>query len=163
MKKRVLIVIAGGGFEYESIMLIENLKSAFDFVFLTSGCSDNLKTKIGEKGKIFCIDSMFNMKVDTLPLKLFRLARAIVQTNTIMRKAKPDAVVWIGDALGFPSAICAKFYGIRVVFIESVTRVKKASLTGKLVDFFHLSDRLYVQWPELVSFYKRAIYKGWAL
>ena len=123
MKKRVLIVIAGGGFEYESIMLIKNLESAFDFAFLTSGCSDNLKTKIGKKGKIFCIDTMFNMKVNTLPLKLFRIARAIVQTNTIMRKAKPDAVVWIGDALGVPSAICAKRCGKKVVFIESVTRV----------------------------------------
>lgn len=163
MKKRVLIVIAGGGFEYESIMLIENLKSTFDFVFLTSGCSDNLKTKIGDKGKIFCIDTMFNMKVGILPLKLFRFARAMVQTNTVMRKAKPDVVLWIGDALGLPSSIWAKFYGIRVVFIDSVVRVTKPSLTGKLVDLFHLSDRLYVQWPELVPFYKRAIYKGWAL
>lgn len=163
MKKRVLIVIAGGGFEYESIMLIENLKSAFDFVFLTSGCSDNLKTKIGDKGKIFRIDTMFNMKVDTLPLKLFRFARAMIQTHTVMRKAKPDAVVWIGDALGVSSAIWAKFYGIRVVFIDSVVRVTKPSLTGKFVELFHLSGRLYVQWPELVPFYKRAIYKGWTL
>lgn len=163
MKKRVLIVIAGGGFEYESIMLIKNLESAFDFAFLTSGCSDNLKTKIGKKGKIFCIDTMFNMKVDTLSLKLFRLARAMIQTHTVMRKVKPHAVIWIGDALGVPSAICAKLYGKRVVFIESVTRAKKPSLTGKLVELFHLSDRLYVQWPELVPFYKRPIYKGWVL
>ncbi|CAB0010831.1 unnamed protein product [Nesidiocoris tenuis] len=48
----------------------------------------------------------------------------------------------------------------RIVFLESVCRVKSLSLTGKLLMFF--ADNIFVQWPELTRTYRRVQYIGFA-
>jgi beta-1,4-N-acetylglucosaminyltransferase len=47
---------------------------------------------------------------------------------------------------------------VKVVYIESVTRVDSASLSGKLVA--PVANRVYVQWPDLEPHLRRAKYVG---
>ncbi len=48
--------------------------------------------------------------------------------------------------------------GIKTVYLELMTRVKRLSLTGALV--YPVVDHLLVQWPELAAKYKKAVFKG---
>ena len=47
---------------------------------------------------------------------------------------------------------------IKIVYVESICRVKTLSLTAKILYYF--VDRLIVQWPELYEKYQRTIYLG---
>ena len=46
----------------------------------------------------------------------------------------------------------------KIVFVESLCRVKTLSLTGKILQF--LADEVLVQWEDLASKYPRTKYIG---
>ncbi len=48
----------------------------------------------------------------------------------------------------------------RVVYVESIARVYRLSLTGKILYHLRLADSFFVQWPDLRTTYPRCCYKG---
>ena len=63
----------------------------------------------------------------------------------ILWKAKPDLVISTGAGLAVPFIYASKLLGIRSIYIESITRARDLSLSGRLVYYF--VDEFYVQWP----------------
>ncbi len=76
----------------------------------------------------------------------------------ILRKSQPDLVISTGASIAVPFLIASKLFGIRTLFIESITRSSNLSLTGKLL--YNLVDEFYVQWPECGERYPKAQYRG---
>ena len=76
----------------------------------------------------------------------------------LLRKEKPEIIISTGAGICVPFIFIGKLLGIKTVYIESLTRVKKLSLSGKLV--YPLVSFLLVQWPELEEKYKKALFKG---
>lgn len=76
----------------------------------------------------------------------------------IIYQSKPDLVVSTGASLAVPFIFASKLFGIRTVFIESITRAKVLSLSGKLV--YYVADDFYVQWPEFIESLPKAKYQG---
>ena len=76
----------------------------------------------------------------------------------LLRKEKPDIIISTGAGVSVPFIYVGKLLGIKTVYIESLARVKRLSLTGRLV--YPFSSFLLVQWPELAEKYKKAIFKG---
>ncbi|KAH3900714.1 N-acetylglucosaminyldiphosphodolichol N-acetylglucosaminyltransferase anchoring subunit ALG14 SCDLUD_003716 [Saccharomycodes ludwigii] len=56
--------------------------------------------------------------------------------------------------------IVAKSGNIKIIYVESLARVKKLSLTGKILYYFGLADEFIVQWPELHRRLDRSKYYG---
>ena len=75
-----------------------------------------------------------------------------------LRERRPDAIVSTGAGLAVPFFIVGKLLGIRLVYVESVTRTKSISLTGRLV--YPLADRFFTQWPDSAKRLKRAEFVG---
>lgn len=48
----------------------------------------------------------------------------------------------------------------RIVYVESIARVRKLSLSGLLLYASRLADLVLVQWPELQARYPRAVHVG---
>ena len=48
----------------------------------------------------------------------------------------------------------------KVIYVESIARVAKLSLSGWILYNSHLTDAVFVQWPELQAKYPRSIYAG---
>jgi len=67
----------------------------------------------------------------------------------ILRKSQPDLVVSTGASIAVPFLLASKLFGIKTVFIESISRSSDLSLSGKLV--YNPVDEFYVQWPECVT------------
>lgn len=86
---------------------------------------------------------------------LIRNLHLAIQT---IRRLKPRAIVTTGAGVAVPFCLIAKITGVRVVYIESLTRIHQPSLTGRLVA--PLTHDFFVQWPELVACYRNAIYEG---
>ena len=57
-----------------------------------------------------------------------------------------------------PFSWVARLRGAHVVYIESLARIEKPSLSCRLLR--PAADRIYVQWPELAESYDGARYAG---
>ena len=75
----------------------------------------------------------------------------------IVRAYKPDVILSTGAALAVPFFVVGRALGIRLVYVESFTRVHRPALAGRLV--YPLTGAFFVQWPAN-SHHRRAIYAG---
>jgi UDP-N-acetylglucosamine:LPS N-acetylglucosamine transferase len=71
---------------------------------------------------------------------------------------RPHAVVSTGPGPAVPVSLLAKALGIKVVYIETASRVFALSASGRIL--YRFADLFFVQWPELLSTWPRAIYAG---
>lgn len=76
----------------------------------------------------------------------------------VVRDVRPRVLVSTGAGLAVPFAWIARAHGSRVVFVESFARVEGPSLGLRLV--VPVTDRVYVQWPQLAARMRRARYVG---
>ena len=72
----------------------------------------------------------------------------------VIPQEQPKLIVTTGAGESVPFVIIGKLFGSKVIFIESITRVKELSLSAKLV--LPIINRLYVRWPQLKAKYPKA-------
>ncbi|HEY8808426.1 MAG TPA: PssD/Cps14F family polysaccharide biosynthesis glycosyltransferase [Solirubrobacterales bacterium] len=89
---------------------------------------------------------------------LRRLISNIGLAWRLLRRDRPDAILSTGAGLAVPFFVIGKLLRIRLVYVESVTRIETISLSGKLV--YRLADRFFVQWPQAAERRSRAAYAG---
>ena len=76
----------------------------------------------------------------------------------VLLKEHPEAIITTGAAVGVPFIYVGKVLGITTIYVESLTRVRDLSFSGKLV--YPFVNHFLVQWPELEGRYPRARYRG---
>jgi hypothetical protein len=76
----------------------------------------------------------------------------------LIRHDRPSAIVTTGAGVAVPFAIIARLAGINFIYIESMARIAEPSLTGRLI--YPLATHFFVQWPDLLKFFPRAICAG---
>lgn len=76
----------------------------------------------------------------------------------VLRNEKPTAIVSTGAGVAIPFFLLGRLLRIPTVYVESLTRIQKPSLTGRLI--YPLATRFLVQWPELAQKYKKAEFGG---
>ena len=89
---------------------------------------------------------------------LWNLFRNTIIAWQILKKKRPEIIISTGAGIAIPFFYLAKFFGIRTIYIESLTRIHSLSLTGKLL--YPVADQFYVQWPGLARRLHKAVYKG---
>lgn len=95
---------------------------------------------------------------------IFTTLYSILACIPVMLKVRPKFILCNGPGTCIP--ICAIAFLMKVfyvtdttiIFIESICRVKTLSLSGKILLFF--ADAVFVQWPQLQTFYKQSKYLG---
>lgn len=86
------------------------------------------------------------------------LLRNLLVAWRLLRRRRPDAILSTGAGVAVPFFLVGKLLGIRLVYVESVTRTESISLTGRLV--YPLADRFFAQWPAAAERLRRAEYAG---
>ena len=77
----------------------------------------------------------------------------------ILAREKPDVILSTGAGPVVPFALIGRLlFGVKVIFIETITRVDRPSLTGRIM--YHLAHRFYYQWKPLGRFFPRGRYGG---
>lgn len=74
-----------------------------------------------------------------------------------VRSTRAEAILSTGAGLSVPFFIVGKLCGLRLVYVESLTRTESLSLSGKLS--YMLADAFFVQWPNATR-KRRARYRG---
>jgi beta-1,4-N-acetylglucosaminyltransferase len=86
------------------------------------------------------------------------LLRNLVLAFRLIARLRPSAIVTTGAGVAVPFCYVGRVFGARIVYIESFSRIHEPSLTGRLVH--PVADRFFVQWPELLTRYRRAEFRG---
>ena len=77
----------------------------------------------------------------------------------ILRKERPQVILSTGAGPAVPFCIVGRLlFRVRVVFVETITRIRAPSLTGRLMYFF--SHDFFYQWEPLRSFFPKGIFGG---
>lgn len=98
---------------------------------------------------------------------IFTTLMAILYSFPLLIKLKPNFLLVNGPGTCIPICFVAFLLSLfritpkcKIVFVESICRVKHLSLTGKLLYHFRVADVIFVQWKELNEVYKRTRYIG---
>lgn len=160
-RKKILVSLAGGGFLWETQALIKGLGDTYEYHFATGA---DLVWKAKQMGipenRIHPIESVTTLAEKNLLRRVRNLLISFHDSYKIIRRVNPSAVVCLGSSLSVPLCFWGKSFRKKTVFVESMTRVTKLSLTGKIIGSLGLCDRFYVQWPETARLQKGAIYRG---
>jgi beta-1,4-N-acetylglucosaminyltransferase len=89
---------------------------------------------------------------------LKNLVRNTALAWRLLHRWRPDVILSTGAGLAVPFFLIGKLLGIRLIYVESVTRTESISLSGRLV--YPLADRFFVQWPAAAERLRRAEYTG---
>jgi len=76
----------------------------------------------------------------------------------ILRRERPTLLLSTGAGAIVPFSIVGKLLGIRSIYVETIARISRPSLTGRLM--YRLADRFLYQWKPLQRFFPRAEYGG---
>lgn len=156
MKKKIAIVFGYGGHQKQMIILSSLLESKFEILAIfTKG--DYVKNELKEKYRHVYVKSPRISNEGYLLLFLNTLY-CLFQSLRVLIIEKPAAIVSCGPSTAFPVMFAGKITGSKTIFIESWSKVRTKSLTGKLLH--PIADLFIVQWEELLPKYRKAIYRG---
>ena len=85
------------------------------------------------------------------------LANLLLAVRVVVRE-RPATVLTTGADIAVPFAWVGRLFGAKVVYVESLTRIERVSLSCRLIS--PVTNRLYVQWPELAERTPKARYAG---
>jgi len=71
---------------------------------------------------------------------------------------RPDVVISTGAGIVVFFCVFAKLLGAKLIFIESMARVERPTLTARLL--YPFSDLFIVQWPDLLNYFPKAKFLG---
>ncbi|KAI8616117.1 oligosaccharide biosynthesis protein Alg14-like protein [Chytriomyces sp. MP71] len=171
--KTLLVVLGSGGHTSEMLTLLATLdRSKFAPRVYCAADSDSLsldKVRAGiERGQREGSDFVTVTIARSREVKQGWLSSfwttliATFYALSIWWQHKPDVILCNGPGTCVPLCIVALllrcFKRTKIIYVESFTRVKSLSLSGKILYWF--SDRFIVQWEDLRKEYPKAEYLG---
>jgi len=83
----------------------------------------------------------------------------LLEALKILFQERPKVLLSTGAGPIVPFALIGRFiFGCKIIYIETITRINKPSLTGKLM--YYLANDFYYQWKELAIYFPRGKYCG---
>ncbi|MFH1845470.1 MAG: PssD/Cps14F family polysaccharide biosynthesis glycosyltransferase [bacterium] len=154
---KFLIVLGEGGHTKEMIQLADQLGPDHQYSYLLVQGDDLSKGKITRQGPIHWArrprDKTHNFILDS-----YKTIQCGWHAWRALRKEQPDAILSCGPSVGAPACLVAKLMGVKVIFVETGSRVTALSMTGKIV--YRFADLFIVQWPQLAKNHSQAVFGG---
>lgn len=168
---RTILCIGSGGHTTELLRIMKNLdsKKYWPRLYILADNDVSSESRIQNiesdeiKYELAKIPRSRNVKQSYFS-SVFSTLYAIICTIPVIYKFKPNIILCNGPGTCIP--VCAVAFVLRclflldcrIVFIESICRVRTMSLSGKILQCF--ADIVVVQWPQLRDVCFRAKYFG---
>jgi UDP-N-acetylglucosamine:LPS N-acetylglucosamine transferase len=146
---RVLLVCSPGG-HLQQMLALEPAWRGYERAWVTLPGADS-ESLLADEDEVTIAHSPTNRS-------LRNLLRNTVLAWSLLRHRRPDTILSTGAGLAVPFFLIGRLLGIRLVYVESVTRTESLSLSGRLV--YPLASRFFVQWPAVAERFRRAEYEG---
>jgi UDP-N-acetylglucosamine:LPS N-acetylglucosamine transferase len=144
----LLLVCSSGGHLLQLLALREAWEG-HERVWVTFDAGDSRALLAGEE-----VVHAYQPTNRNLPNLLRNIALAL----RVVPRVRPLAVVTTGAGVAVPFIWFGRLFGARVVYVETLSRIDRPSLSYRLVA--PAVSRTYVQWPELQRALPRAHYCG---
>lgn len=154
---KLLIVLGSGGHTTEMIRLVDLLGPKYEYCYLVAADDELSVQKIKVPGAVYRVMRP-RWKRSNLLEVLVRTLISTLQALVALVRVRPQAIISTGPGPAVPASLLAKLLGVKVIYIETGSRVFELSTSGRIL--YHCADLFFVQWPELQRKYPRAIYAG---
>jgi UDP-N-acetylglucosamine:LPS N-acetylglucosamine transferase len=79
----------------------------------------------------------------------------LYEAYRVLRRERPTLILSTGAGPVVPFALVGRlFFGCRIVFVETITRIEAPSLTGRIM--YRLAHDFFYQWKSLAPYFPRA-------
>ena len=154
---KILVALGEGGHTKEMLTLVDMLGDHFSYGYLIVQDDEVSESKLRRPGPIFRIVRPRD-KEHHLLKDVFKTFGSGWQSLRALRRFRPGAVLSSGPSVAVPICVLARLLGIKVIFVETGSRVTALSMTGRIM--YRVAHLFFVQWPELQEHYPKAIYAG---
>lgn len=155
MKKKILFISSTGG-HFNELMQLKSLLKKYDYNIITekTKASVSLKKKYNKKVGFLVYGSKNNMF-----LYPFKLIYNCFKSLYYYLKFHPDYIITTGAHTAGPMCYIGKFFGSRIIFIETFANINTKTVTGKMV--YPIADKFIVQWSSMKKLYPKSTDGGW--
>ena len=154
-KRRVLFVASTGG-HLNELMQLQSMFDKYDFNLITEKTKSNLWLKDKYKNKVYFLTYGTKDHMLSYP---FKLLWNCIKSVYLFFKIHPDYIVTTGVHTAGPICLISKFFGTKIIFIETFANISTKTVTGKLL--YPVSDLFIVQWQSLLKEYLNAVLRAW--
>lgn len=180
-KKCLMVLLGSGGHTGEMLRILEQWSTGInnlhrEYVISSGDSTSVLKLKkfednlLGNNAKDYGITTIYRArnigegKIKAVINTLLSFKSTLINLILSKLKNQPDVFLTNGPGTAIPIAymlFILKLFGLcstKIIYVESLARVKELSLTGFLI--LPISDRIIVQWEPLAKRYRRCEYYG---
>ena len=154
---KLLIVLGSGGHTTEMLRLVDLLGPQYEYEYLVAADDELSVKRIRVPGHVYQVVRP-RWKATGLPMVILRTLLSAWYALVALVRVRPRAIISTGPGPAVPASVLAKCLGIKVIYIETGSRVFALSTSGKIL--YRFADLFFVQWPELQSLFPKAIYAG---
>jgi UDP-N-acetylglucosamine:LPS N-acetylglucosamine transferase len=156
-KPTILAVLTGGGFTYETVKVLQDLGANAEFVYLrTSSGGVPGEDGIPSAKAAYEVPKFATVTNPSKMISVLGFIRTFVISVRVLLGQRIDLVLAVGTSHAVPLFLAARLFGRKTVFLESITRADRLSVTGELIYKFRLATRFIVQWPKLIQTHPRS-------
>jgi UDP-N-acetylglucosamine:LPS N-acetylglucosamine transferase len=157
LKLKILVVLGEGGHTKQLLTLIDLLGDNYKYEYILTK-EDNLSAnQIKYNGPIYRLRRPRGK--NTKLIKVFlRTIIVSIKSFFILLGNRPDAILSNGPAISVPVSIIGKLLGIKIIFVESASRITSLSFSGRIM--YRWADLFFIQWPQLKRQFPMARYAG---
>lgn len=142
-----ICIVASDGGHLTEVMMLKNIFEEYDF-FVISYPSIRVNAFAFKK-----------YLVPRFTRNLFKLLSVFWLVLVAFIRERPRIVISTGSEIAIPVFLVAKLFRAKTVFIETMTAIEKATLTGRIL--YGFSDKFFVQNQESLEAYgPRAEFHG---
>lgn len=175
---RTMIVMGSGGHTSEMMLIVGglDLKRYTPRVYVSASDDKMSREKVETFEKARGTFTTPEVVLRTIPrarqvmqsyfTSIFTTLSAILSACSLVLLSRPDLVLCNGPGTCIPVCVWAhllKFVGvkeIKIIYVESICRVQKLSLSGIILYYLYIADCVFVQWPQLKDHYPRTKFIG---
>lgn len=152
MRKKICYVASSGG-HLEEILGLEGMDKEYPSLLITE------KTKYKPP---YWQQNVYYMPQVNRREKLCMLWLAVIffKSLFLLLRENPDVIITTGALMSIPVCIVARLYGKKVIYIESIARVKTRSATGAFFYKYKVANLFILQWDTLKALYPNAVFGG---
>jgi UDP-N-acetylglucosamine:LPS N-acetylglucosamine transferase len=145
-----IALVASAGGHLSELLLVKKAWADYDNIYFVSSM-EQLKSQLQRMGPVY-ITGECNRKHP------WKVIRVFFKCFRITIEEKPDVIISTGAAPGILSCMCGKFFGAKVVWLDSIANTEKLSMSGRLIRPF--ADLILSQWEDVASKYPNVEYWG---
>ncbi len=155
---KVLVILGDGGHTAEMIKLVELIGPKYEYSYLMVSDDHISENKIQFPGPVYRVDTPTEKDERRMIDFITRAIGPIFAELRILMKVRPKVILSTGPSIAVPAAVWGRLLGMKVIHVETGSRVYSLSSTGKLM--YRIANLFFVQWEPVLKDYPKAIYAG---